>query len=209
MSEKRVPSAWWFAVAAVVFVLGLVPLALAITNAVSGLVEYELHDFDEAQATELTVDGGQVAIFTTYEGAGTISCNGGPGTDVPDPSEGDQATVTTLDVPDVSVEYSRGSQSWHRVAVTPEEWDDGTYSVICNVVSTNGNPSPAAFAYADNPAILSTVVGFVVALGIAGLATILALVIVIVVGVKRHRATRPPYPTYPQFPPNPPPPPSF
>lgn len=200
------PSAWWFGVAAVIFALGLVPLALMLSNTVEGVLDYDIQEFDSGNSTELRVDGGDVAIFSTYDGVGTVMCSGGgPGMDVPDdPTGGAQATVPTLDRPTWDLEYSRGSYTWHRVAVTPANWGDGTYTVVCNVASPAGADAPAQFGYADNPSFFGTVVGFLIALGIAALATVIALVIVIVVAVKRTRAKRPPLPRHPTFPPAPP-----
>jgi len=204
--QQRMPSAWWFGVAAVIFLLGLVPLILALSNAVEGLIEYDIQEFDAAASTELEVDGTPVAIFTTYDGIGTVRCNGGgPGVEAPDDETGGaDATVLTLDHPTWDFEYSRGSRTWHRVAVTPGDWDDGTYSVSCNVVSPGPSEPSPQFAYADNPSVFGTVVGFLIAVGIAGLTTIIALTIVIVVAVKRSRAKRPPLPRRPTFPPTPP-----
>lgn len=200
------PSAWWFGVAAAIFALGLVPLALMFSNTVEGVLDYDIQEFDSANSTELTVDDGDVAIFSTFDGVGTVMCSaGGPGLDVPDdPTGGAQATVFTLDRPTWDLEYSRGSHTWHRVAVTPADWDDGTYSVTCNVASPGGTDPRAQFGYADNPSIFGTVIGFLIALGIAALATVIALAIVIAVAVKRTRAKRPPLPRHPTFPAAPP-----
>lgn len=192
--------------AAVIFVLGLVPLAIAAANTIGGILDYEVHEFDKPNSTALEVDGGQVAIFTTYNGIGTISCTSGqPGADVRgDPTDTATATADTLDRPAWSFTFSKGAREWHRVAATPDGWGDGTYLVTCNLASGPSGVEPQ-FGYADDPSILGTVVGFVVAGGIALIATIIALTIAIVVGVKRYHAKRPPLPKRAEFPPAPPP----
>ncbi len=204
--QQRMPSAWWFGVAAAIFALGLVPLALMLSNAVESIVGYDIQEFDSGNSTELSVDGGDVAIFSTHDGIGTVVCSGGgPATQVPDdPAGGAQATVLTLDSPTWDLEYSRGPHTWHRVAVTPDDWDDGTYRVTCNVASGDDSGTAARFAYADNPSFFGTIIGFLIALGVAALTTIIAAAIAIVVAVKRNRAKRPPLPRYPTFPTAPP-----
>ena len=195
MSETRGPSRWWYAVAAAVFVLGLVPIVVLGTNAVGGLLDYEVHDFDNAASTELEVEGNAVAIYSTYDGVGEVRCTAG----------GDAAAAGELEHPTWDFTYTRNSQEWHRVAVTPDGWDDGTYQVACNVVPPGqGSPQPQ-YGYAEDPSFLGTVLGLVLALGIAGLAALAALVLVVVVAVKRSKAKRPPLPPGPQFPQAPPP----
>lgn len=205
-ASRTGPSAWWFGVAAAVFVLGLVPLAIVITNTVGGLLDHEVHEFDHTTSTSLELGDDPVAIYTTYEGPGTLRCNGGAsGAHVAEQDGSAQATVLPLDHPVWNVEFSTGPQVWHRVAVTPQDWGPGAYLVACTLVSPGaGSPAPM-LAYADNPSILGTVAGFVIALGIAGLAILAALAIAIAVGVRRYRARRPPLPRRPAFPPNPPP----
>ncbi|UYM07112.1 hypothetical protein [Solicola gregarius] len=205
--QRKPPSAWWYAVAAAVFVLGLAPLAVVATNALGGLLDYEVHDFDDAKSTEIEVADDPVAIYTTYDGVGTVRCNGvGPGLDAPDNADGAaQAAVFPLDHPTWNFEFSNGAEVWHRVAVTPGDWDTGTYSIACNLVSPGaGSPEPQ-LGYADNPSVLGTILGVVISVGIAGLATLAALIIVVVVAVKRSRVKRPPLPDRPVFPPGPPP----
>ena len=206
MTELKAPSRWWYAVAAAIFVLGFVPLVVLGTNAVSGLLDYDVHEFDGASTAEVEVDGGQVAIFTTHNGAGTVRCMGsGAGVPIPDDAPDATALAEPLDHPSVAFSFSKGSETWHRVAVTPDDWEDGTYSISCNLVSASDPRTE--LGYADNPSILGTFIGLLIAVGIAGLATIAAIVIAIVVGVKRGRASRPPQqPPWPQFPTAPPPP---
>ncbi|MGH3360431.1 MAG: hypothetical protein ACRDO7_16635 [Nocardioidaceae bacterium] len=188
---KRPPSLWWLAVAAVVFLFGLVPFGWVVANTVQGIADYDVHDFGTSGSTSLDIDDDQVAVFSTYTGPGAVRCSGeGPGAGGP------------LDHPSTSLNLTIGSIEWNRVAVTPDDWAGGTYVVTCNVVSPGaGNPKPL-LGYADNPSIMSTVVGFAVATGVAILAGVIALTIALVVLVKRHNANR--LRRYPEFPSSPP-----
>jgi len=193
-SGKRPPSLWWFAVAAVVLVVGLVPFGWVLANTIEGVAGYEVHDFSARESTTLEVDDDQVAVFTTYDGLGTVRCQG----------EGPEGTEP-LDHPSTSLHLSVGSVSWSRVAVTPEHWDAGRYAVSCNVVSPGPDSQLPLLGYADNPSIMSTVIAFAIAVAIAVLAAVIALAIAIAVGVKRYKANRPRLPDGPAFPPSPPP----
>lgn len=184
-------------------VLGLVPFGWVLANTVQGIADYEVHGFDSARQSTVTVDDGQVAIFSTYRGGGEVRCQGAP-TDTAEPN--DFALVEPLDHSSTSLNLAVGGMDWHRVAVTPEGWKNGEYVVRCNVVSPGAGNPVAVLGYADNPSILSTVFAFAIAVGIAILAGVVALTIAIVVGVKRYRAHRPRRPAYPEFPPGPPPP---
>lgn len=198
---KRPPSLWWFAVAAVVLVLGLVPFGWVLANTVQGIADYEVHQFGGARSTTVSVDDGQVAIFSTYDSAGTVRCQGAP-TDTAEPN--DFAMLEPLEHPSTSLNLSVGGMNWSRVAVTPDGWTDGAYTVRCDVVSPgSGSPQPI-LGYADNPSIMSTVIGFAIAVAIAVLAGVVALAIAIAVGVKRYKANRPRLPDRPVFPPSPP-----
>lgn len=203
-AAKPPPSLWWFGVAAVIFVLGLVPFGWVLANTVQGIADYEVHSFDSAQRTTVSVDGGQVAIFSTYEGGGTVRCQGAP-TDTTEPN--DFAAMEPLDHPTTSLDLTVGGLDWSRAAVTPKGWPDGEYVVRCNVASPGAGNPVAVLGYADNPSIFSTVVAFAITVGIAILSGLAALAIAIVIGVKRHRANRArrtaAYPHYPPGPPQP------
>ncbi|UPK74809.1 hypothetical protein MU582_20615 [Nocardioidaceae bacterium SCSIO 66511] len=198
MTELKAPSRWWYAVAAAIFVLGFVPLVVLGTNAVSGLLDYDVHEFDDSSSTELQVDGDPVAIYSTYEGVGSVRCSGAAVSD--DPSDA-TAQPGSLEHPVWDFTYTRNSDVWHRVAVTPDDWTDGTYEITCNLVSPGAGESQPQLAYADNPSVLGTALGLLIAVGVAGSAALAALVIVIVVAVKRSRINGPTGPRFPNAPP--------
>lgn len=192
---RKGPSLWWFAVAFGILVLSVAPLIWVSANAITGIADYRVHDFDSEKQTELSIDDNQVAIFSAYEGPGVVRCSG---------SDDGSSSMEPLDHPSTSVNVSIGSSQWSRVAVTPESWPAGDYTVRCDLASGVGKPV-ILLAYADNPSIMSTVIGFIISIGVAMLGGVVALIVTIVVLVKRSRAKRPPKPAYPVFPPGPPP----
>lgn len=161
---KRPPTAWWYAIAAAVFALSLVPtlvVGVAFVNSIGG---FEIGHVENGST--VTLGDEQKAIFVQQEPDGfasspcSLTSPSGEAYPAPRPT----ATMTI--------------NGWERIGLSTESTPPGDYTLRCDVdVPTLG--------VVDNPDVSGIVVKTVLALGSPALGAVIALVIVIVTLVRR------------------------
>lgn len=176
MSETRgrsAPSRWWYAIAAAVILLSLLPLALTGRGIADAIRDYSVDAVDGATAT-VEVDDSRVAIFATGDVPGAACEATGNGFDDP----------VDLAQPSGTLRISLDGQDWYRIARTGEDWDDGTYEVTCSGLRDE------TMGYAADPKIGSALFKLLLSVILVGIAFLIALIIVLVVAIRRRRAKR-------------------
>lgn len=177
---KKRPSSWWFALAGVIFVVSLIPTAIAASSLIGGIRDYQVTTVQNG--SEITIEDDQIAIFgrtgasTTFNSFQDANC-------ILIDSDGTRTPAGNL-VSSLTI------NQWQRIAVTPNFLEPGVYSLQCEVTPD------VALGVAANPNIFSSVMTGLIGFFAPILGGCIALVIVIVVIVLRlqKQSTVPPRP---------------
>lgn len=182
VGERMVrPSKWWFVVAGLVAIAGIVAAVAILVVGVGGYID-DIEDFDRAllPATldvEITETGGY-SIYHEYDGAYDGRLSSAPEVAVTDPS----GAAVALGHYDTTVTYSAGGHEGRGI-YTFDADVPGTYAV-----NASGTPGTGIAVGRGIGAGLVTTVGGAILAGLAGV--LAGGVMAIVVGVRRSRSRR-------------------
>ncbi|MGH3498663.1 MAG: hypothetical protein ACRDP1_14470 [Nocardioidaceae bacterium] len=176
-SETIRPSRAWYAVAAAIFLVSLIPTYL-LGRAAVGSVSSDVTALSSHRAT---LDGTEKAVFSRTPGAASdiSSCTATP-------VGGGPAVKLNRGIASVTV--SSGGDSWERVGIVPGGTAAGAYAIVCK--DSSGATVGAALGVGRDPNVGSFVFKVIIALIIPAIAALVALAIAVVTGLRRSRVRK-------------------
>jgi len=195
-AERRIPSRWGYAVAALILV---VATAVATVLGVMGAREISrsLDVVPLAADEQVTIEDGRLAVYSS----GTPQLTRCLAT----PVEG--GPPVSFRSPFVDFDVTVNGRQWDQVATSPEGLAPGTYVLSCNLTESAAATAPVGESptYGTGPVLRFGHVAmlFLVAVAVGGLGVLAALITAVVTAVRRGQAKRPPRPPPYQGPPPP------